>query len=82
MATKPARLDTLPDVIPQALERYRDKVLKLAQMGDSRSTSRVQMARARSALRSLLGDIPLQPDYENRHLVALMGISEKALALV
>ena len=71
-------LDTLPDVVPRAMERYRDEVERMEQLGDSPRPQRV--VRARAALRTLLGDIRLQPNGD--HLVAHVEVQNDALALI
>lgn len=74
----PHELDELPDMVPDAIERYRAEVGRLEQLGDSPKPEHV--VRARAALRSLLGDIWLQPNGD--HLVAHVELQNQALALV
>ncbi len=58
-ATTARELDMLPDVVPRAMGRYREEVERMEQLGDSPRPQHV--IRARNALRTLLGDIYLQP---------------------
>ena len=76
-ATLP-ELDALPDAVPRAVERYRAEVGRLEQLGDSPKPEHV--VRARDALRTLLGEIWLQPNGD--HLVAHIELQNQALALV
>ena len=76
-ATLP-ELDALPDAVPRAVERYRAEVGRLEQLGDSPKPEHV--VRARGALRTLLGEIWLQPNGD--HLVAHIELQYQALALV
>jgi hypothetical protein len=76
-ATTARELDMLPDVIPRAMERYREEVERIEQLGDSPRPQHV--IRARNALRTLLGDIYLQPN--GGHLMARVEIQNQALAL-
>ena len=71
------QLDALPDIVPKAIERYRAEVGRLEQLGDSPKPEHV--LRARAALRTLLGDIWLQPNGD--HLVAHVELQNQALAL-
>jgi hypothetical protein len=66
------------NVVPRAMERYRDEVERMEQLGDSPRPQRV--VRARTALRTLLGDIRLQPNGD--HLVAQFEVRNEALALI
>ncbi len=58
--TTARKLDMLPDVVPPAMECYREEVECMEQLGDSPRPQHV--IRARNALRTLLGDIYLQPN--------------------
>jgi hypothetical protein len=40
------------------------------------SASVTQIARAKTIMRKLLGEIPLEPDYEEGHLCAIMGLKK------
>ena len=60
------------------MERYREAVERMEQLGDSPRPQRV--VRARAALRTLLGNIRLQPNGD--HLVAHVEVRNEALALV
>ncbi len=71
-------LDTIPDIVPRAIERYRVEVGRLEQLGDNPKPEHV--VRARAALRTLLGAIWLQPNGD--HLVAHVELQNQALALV
>jgi site-specific DNA recombinase len=71
-------LDTLPDAMPMAVERYREEVGQLEQLGDRPKPEHV--VRARAALRALLGEIWLQPNGD--HLVAHVELQNQALALI
>ncbi len=71
-------LDALPDAVPRAVERYRAEVGRLEQLGDSPKPEHV--VRARGALRTLLGEIWLQPNGD--HLVAHVELQNQALALI
>ncbi len=77
-STELPELDGLPDVVPRAIERYRDEVGRLEQLGDNPKPEHV--VRARAALRTLLGEIWLQPNGD--HLVAHVELQNQALALV
>ncbi len=70
-------LDALPDAVPNAVERYRAEVGRLEQLGDSPKPEHV--VRARAALRTMLGEIWLQPNGD--HLVAHVELQNQALAL-
>jgi len=76
--TEASNLDALPDVVPRAMERYREEVERMEQLGESPRPQRV--VRARAALRTLLGEIRLQP--KGDHLVARVEMRNEALALV
>lgn len=76
----PSDLDALPDLIPDALARYRGKVASFADLLDGASAS--QVARFKSLLRSLLGSIPFYPNYRENVLDAAMPPNEKALARI
>ena len=60
------------------MERYRHQVDHMEQLGDSPKPQHV--VRARTALRSLLGDIRLQPNGD--HLVAHVEVQNQTMALV
>jgi hypothetical protein len=81
MAVTPKKLDQLPDIVPRELERIR-RHLNLHTLLESKRATAVQVARARSALRSVLGDMKLVPDYDTGHLVAHLQVNQKALALI
>ncbi len=53
--TTARELDMLPDVVPPAMECYREEVERMEQLGDSPRPQHV--IRARSALRTQLWDI-------------------------
>ncbi len=74
----PPELDALPDMVPEAIERYRSEVGRLEQLSDTARPE--QIARARTALKNLLGEIWLQPNGD--HLVAHVELQNQALALV
>jgi len=82
LATTPATLDTLPDIISQELDRIKDKILNLGTLLGGKGATAAQIAKARTALRTLFGEMRLVPDYEEGHLVAHLAINKKALALV
>ena len=77
-STELPELDGLPDVVPRAIERYRDEVGRLEQLGNNPKPEHV--VRVRAALRTLLGEIWLQPNGD--HLVAHVELQNQALALV
>ena len=81
LAATPAKLDTLPDIIPRELERIRDKVLNLDSLLN-RKTKPVQIAKARTALRKLFSEMRLIPNCDKGYLEAHMAINKKALGLV
>ncbi len=70
-------LAMLPDVVPRAMERYREEVERIEHQGDSPRPQHV--IRARNALRTLLVDIYLQPN--GGHLMARVEMQNQALAL-
>ncbi len=61
-----------------AIERYRAEVGRLEQLGDNPKPEHV--VRARAALRTLFGEIWLQPNGD--HLVAHVELQNQALALI
>jgi len=71
-------LDSIPDIVPRAIERYRAEVGRLEQLGDNPKPEHV--VRARAALRTLFGEIWLQPNGD--HLVAHVELQNQALALI
>ncbi len=77
-ASKARELDMLPDAVPRAMERYREEVERMEQLGDNPRPQHV--IRARNALRTILGDIYLQPN--GGHLVARIELQNQALALL
>ena len=77
-STTVPELDTLPDIVPRVIERYRNEIGRMEQLGDSPKPEHV--IRARAALRTLLGEIWLQPNGD--HLVAHVELQNQALALV
>ncbi len=77
-STTVPELDTLPDIVPRAIERYRNEVGRMEQLGASPKPEHV--VRARAALRTLLGEIWLQPNGD--HLVAHVELQNQALALI
>ena len=76
-ATTARELDMLPDVVPRAMGRYREEVERMEQLGASPRPQHV--IRVRIALRTLLGDIYLQPN--GGHLMARVEMQNQALAL-
>ena len=77
-STRLPEVDALLDIVPRAIESYRAEVGRLEQLGDSPKPEHV--VRARAALRTLLGEIWLQPNGD--HLVAHVELQNQALALV
>ncbi len=76
--TTARELDMLPDVVPPAMEYYREEVERIGQLGDSPRPQHV--IRARNAFRTQLVDIYLQPN--GGHLMALIELQNQALALL
>lgn len=76
---QPLDLDRLPDLIPDALKRFEEKVSQLANIPESAPATKI--ARLRSLLRDLVNKIPLYPQYDEGILVAGMSLNEKALVL-
>jgi hypothetical protein len=74
---KPADLEKVIELMPFEVAKMRDTLFKLLRGASSASVT--QTARAKTILRKMLGEIPLEPDYENGHLCALVGLSKMPL---
>jgi hypothetical protein len=83
LASLPAKLDALPYSVSRELEPIRDNILNVgALLKQKKIATAVQVARARIALRALICEMRLAPNYEAGHQVAHIAINKKALALV
>jgi chromosome segregation ATPase len=56
-----APLSLLPDIIPGLVERYRDMVGEIAQLGRNPSAKTDDVSKARKALSALLGPVRVEP---------------------
>ncbi len=74
---KPTDLEKVIELMPFEVAKMRDTLFKLLRGASSASVT--QTAGAKTILRKMVGEIPLEPDYEKGHLWALMGLSKKPL---
>jgi hypothetical protein len=74
---KPNDIERVIEIMPFEVAKMRDNLLKL--LRGTSSASVTQPARAKTILRKMLGEIPLEPDFENGHLWAHIGLSKKPL---
>ena len=70
-------IDGLPDIIPGLVERYREMVGQIAELGRNRHAKVEDIAKARKALSALLGPIRVEPRGEV--LVAKVAVTGEGL---